>query len=75
MPIIVINPIPGQEQENAEFLENHNVGIWLKKDDDIQEKLREVFNSPDNLRKMKINARLLAKKNSTQDICKILLEE
>ena len=31
LPIIVINPIPGQEEENAEFLEENKVGIWIKK--------------------------------------------
>ena len=75
LPIIVINPIPGQETENAEFLENHNVGIWIKKNNNIEEKLYDIFNNQENLQKMKINARLLAKKNSTSDICKILLEK
>lgn len=75
LPIIIINPIPGQETENAEFLEEHNVGIWLRKKDNIEEKLYDIFNNPVMLQKMKINARLLAKKNSTADICDILLEE
>lgn len=30
LPIIVINPIPGQEEENAEFLEQKGVAVWLK---------------------------------------------
>ena len=75
LPIIVINPIPGQETENAEFLESHNVGIWIKKNDNIEEKLYSIFNNQDTLKKMKINARLLAKKNSTADICNILLKK
>lgn len=74
MPIIVINPILGHETENAEFLESKGVGIWIKKNDHIEEKLYEILNDSEKLRKMKINARLLAKKNSTADICKILFE-
>ncbi len=74
LPIIVINPIPGQETENAEFLESKQVGVWLRKNDSIEEKLYDIFNNQSILRKMKINARLLAKKNSTADICKILLD-
>lgn len=74
LPIIVINPIPGQEEENAEFLEKNQVGIWLKKKDNIEEKLFDIFNNAEVLQKLKINARLLAKRNSTADICKILLE-
>ncbi len=73
LPIIVINPIPGQEEENANFLEEKGVAIWIKKHDNIEEKLYKLLNSPDKLQTMKINARLLAKKNSTKDICEILL--
>lgn len=75
LPIIVINPIPGQEEENAQFLEEQKVAIWLKKGDDIKQVLTKLFTSPYDLKDMKIRARLLAKKNSTRDICKILLGE
>lgn len=73
LPIIVINPIPGQEEENASFLEDKGVAIWIKKRDDVSKILRDLFSSPDRMQKMKVNARLLAKKNSSKDICKILL--
>lgn len=75
LPIIVINPIPGQEEENAQFLQDQKVAIWLKKDDDIKTILTNLFSSPYDLKNMKIRARLLAKKNSTKDICKVLLED
>ena len=74
LPIIVINPIPGQEQENAEFLESEGVAIWIKKDSNIEEELYKILNSPEKLHSMKIKARLLAKKNSTKDICNTLLD-
>ena len=73
LPIIVINPIPGQEEENAEFLEKNGVAIWIKKDDNIKDELYKILNSEGKLQSMKVNARLLAKKNSTKDICEILL--
>ena len=33
LPIVVINPIPGQEEENATYLEKNKVAIWIKKGD------------------------------------------
>lgn len=75
LPIIIINPIPGQEEENAEFLEEKKVGIWIKKGDNIKEALVSVLSNPSKMKEMKINARLLAKKNSTADICKIILND
>ena len=73
LPIVVINPIPGQEEENASYLEKNKVAIWLKKDDDVEAILKDLFSNPEKMQEMKIRARLLAKKNSTKDICKILL--
>lgn len=68
----MINPIPGQEEENATFLENKGVAIWIKKHDDAKQILQDLFSSPEKMQKMKVNARLLAKKNSCRDICEIL---
>ncbi len=73
LPIIVINPIPGQEEENAEFLEKNNVGIWIKKDSNIKDILNGLLNNSEKLNKMKSNALMLSKKNSTADICKTIL--
>jgi len=73
LPIIVINPIPGQEEENAEFLEQNGVGIWIKKEDNVKEVLENILSNPEKMLEMKVKARLLAKKSSTQDICKIVL--
>lgn len=73
LPIIVINPIPGQEEENADFIEKNKVGIWIKKEDNIEDELYKILNSEKLLKSMKINAKLLAKRNSTKDICETLL--
>lgn len=74
LPILVINPIPGQEEENAEFLEAHDVAVWLKKDDDPNVVIQNLFKNPEKLKDMKQHTKLLAKKSSTKDICKIIME-
>ena len=73
LPIVVINPIPGQEEENAAYLEKNKVAIWIKKDDNVEEILNNLFSNSDKMQEMKIRARLISKKNSTKDICKVLL--
>lgn len=75
LPIIVINPIPGQEEENAEFLESIQVGVWIRKNDDAKEVLERIFDDPNLMKEMKIRARLFAKKHSTEDICNILIKD
>ena len=75
VPLFLINPIPGQEEENAEFLENSGVAIWFKKHISAQECITSLFVNEDTLQQMKIKSRLLAKKNSTRDICEILMKK
>ena len=74
LPIIAINPIPGQEEENAEFLENAGVAIWIRKHDDYDKVISEILSDKEKLRQMKVNTKILAKRNSTKDICKIILK-
>lgn len=74
LPIIIINPIPGQEEENAEFLEKHKVGIWIRKDDDPDTILLNLFDNKDKIENMRENTKSLAKTHSTQNICEILMK-
>lgn len=74
LPIIVISPIPGQEEENAEFLEEKGIAVWIRKHDDPKVVLTKLLNDKEKLEQMKENTAILANKNSTGDICKILLK-
>lgn len=73
LPIIVINPIPGQEEENAEFLERSGAAVWLKKDSNPNIVIHSILGDENKLNNMKENSIKLAKTHSTEDICKICL--
>ena len=73
LPMVIINPIPGQEEENAEFLESKGTGIWIRKNDSAYEIFKSIIDNPEKLEKMKKNTNILAKKHSTENICKIIL--
>lgn len=72
LPMIIINPIPGQEEENAQFLEHSNVGIWLKKQMNITETISNFLSDNEKLKQMKENTKKISNRNSTKDICTIL---
>ena len=74
LPMIVINPIPGQEEENAEFLESKNIAIWIKKSDNSKEIIKNLLNNKEKINIMKENTKILARPNSTRDICDILFK-
>ena len=47
--------------------------IWLKKHDDYDTIIKNLLSDDKKLKEMKINTKILAKKNSTADICNIVL--
>ena len=73
VPLVAINPIAGQEEENAEFLCRNEAAIWLKKSDDISQVLSKILDNDDLLNQMKENTKKIAKPNSTKEICETLL--
>lgn len=74
LPMIIINPIAGQEEENAEFLEQKGVGVWIRKTDNIKEKIENLLSNENKLLEMKECTKTLANKYSTYDIVNVLLK-
>lgn len=75
LPMIIINPIPGQEEENAKFLEDSGVAVWLKKDDDVDEAVDSILNDSYRLKLMSENCLRIGKKNSTKEICNVIFSD
>ena len=73
LPMLIINPIPGQEEENAEFLEDKGIAIWLRKNDDSKLIIENLLADNKKLNLMKENTKLLARPHSTETICKMIL--
>ena len=72
--MLIINPIPGQEEENAEFLEKRNLAVWLKKGENISEKVEEILYG-ENIKKIKENISHFSNKNAGKMICDIIFAE
>ena len=73
VPMVIINPIPGQEEENAEFLEFTGAAVWIRKKDNPTEIINDLMSSPYKLTEMKENVKSIAKPNATKRICNILI--
>lgn len=74
MPVIAINPIPGQEEENAIFLEKNNLAIWIKKGENVRKTLKNIINDDDRIKKIKENIKKFAKPDASKKICKEILK-
>jgi processive 1,2-diacylglycerol beta-glucosyltransferase len=73
LPMIIVNPIPGQEDRNTEFLTNNGVAMAVTSTSPIDEVLYQLFTNPQRLEIMKQSISLIAKPNSTRDICEFAI--
>ena len=69
LPMIMINPIAGQEDCNVEFMLNNGLAMLVTDTFSIDRAFYQLFLYPQKLLNMKSNVSLVGKPNATQDLC------
>ena len=73
LPMVVINPIPGQEMRNTDFLIQQGIGIRVHDVDDIGGEVEVLLRSPERLAAMRKAALAHAKPHASLDIARLIL--
>lgn len=74
IPMAIFDAIPGQEEENAEFLINHNMAIKLEKNQSCDKLIEELLMNKEKLNNMKEACRSFDKNDSSKNICALINE-
>jgi processive 1,2-diacylglycerol beta-glucosyltransferase len=74
LPMIIINPIPGQEAKNTEFLLSQNVAVEAEDASDVMLYVDEFFRNPEKLRCMREAARALGRPHASERAAESILE-
>ena len=75
VPFIVINPIPGQEEENSRFLLNNGAAARLYSTEKAKPFFEQLFQNEARINGMKEMQKLVAKPHSTKTIAKIIMRD
>lgn len=73
LPIIALDPLPGQENKNAGFLERMKAGITVKESEDLPKVVRRLMAHPEELDLLAANARSLGKPKAALDAARLAL--
>ena len=73
LPAIIMNPIPGQENRNTEFLVNNGAAIMVTDTFSLEEALFEMMESPVRIDLLRKSVEILGKPNATQDVCEFII--
>lgn len=74
LPMVIVNPIPGQEERNTDFLINNGAAVCASKSCPIEECLYGILTSEARLDAMVQCVRELAKPTSTKDVCAFVID-
>lgn len=72
LPMILHDPIPGPEMDNAKFVSDNGAAIWVKHQDTLDAVVREVLSDATILPKLKANAKMLKKPYASDNIADII---
>lgn len=74
LPAIIMNPIPGQEDRNIEFLVNSGAAVMVTPTYPIDEALYVLINNPWRLNLLKQSIEHIGKPDSTERFCNFVID-
>jgi len=73
LPMIVVSPIPGQEERNADFLLEHGAALKAYDEAGLEFRVNEILRDRGKLAAMRENALRLGKPNATGNVLRLIL--
>ncbi|UCH12878.1 MAG: glycosyltransferase, partial [Candidatus Omnitrophota bacterium] len=73
LPILIINPIPGQEAKNTKFLIKSGAAVKAENETELSALLENLFSMPSKLKTMAGAAGKISKPKSALDIAEMIL--
>ncbi|MFA6320704.1 MAG: glycosyltransferase [Candidatus Omnitrophota bacterium] len=74
LPMLIVNPLPGQEAMNTKFLLKEGVAVKAESPEDVSVLLKELLDNKSKLQAMSDTARSLSRPDSSVMIAKSVLE-
>lgn len=75
LPMVVLDPIPGQEARNAKLLREHNACFSMARPAQIQTILQTLLDNPKLLDEKRRNIQELAKPHAAEDLARFVLNK
>ncbi|MBI1992415.1 MAG: glycosyltransferase [Candidatus Omnitrophica bacterium] len=74
VPLVIVNPIPGQEAYNARFLLSHGAAVQAGSPETVRQTVRDLLDNPGRLAGLRRRNAELAHPNAAADIARLLIE-
>ena len=75
LPMILINPIPGHETRNAEFMLNNGIALYATASFPLEEAVFSLFKHPGRLEDLRATVALYARRDASRKLCEFLAQK
>ena len=75
LPMVIVDPLPGQEDRNTEFLLNWGVGVKAKHHESLPPLIKQLMKNDLRMKQMREMALYLAKPSSAEEICRFVCQQ
>ncbi|MBR5809560.1 MAG: glycosyltransferase, partial [Clostridia bacterium] len=74
LPAIIMNPIPGQENRNTEFLVNNGAAVMVTDTFSLEEALFQMMENKGRIELLRKSVEILGKPEATKDVCEFVMK-
>jgi len=75
LPMVVVDPIPGQEERNSQFLVNQGIAVRVDDKRRIAHEINRLLDDPKKLAAMKKAALMNGKPMAAENIARLILDQ
>lgn len=73
VPLVIFEPIPGQEEHNADYLVRHGAGVWVKQPAQLRPSILRALDGAEHAR-LSANARAIGQPDAADRVAQALLQ-
>lgn len=74
LPMIMVNPIPGHEMRNAEFMLNNGLALYATKSFPLDEAVFSLLQHPERIAFLRSTIEIYARQHSAHNLCDFLIK-
>jgi processive 1,2-diacylglycerol beta-glucosyltransferase len=75
LPMIIVSPIPGQEERNADFLLEHGAALKACDSGALSYRVSRLINEPERITELRDKARRLGRPDSAREVLETVLDK
>ncbi len=73
LPLLILNPLPGQEVKNAHFLVQAQVALEVNSIEELPQKVQQLLDHPEELKRLADHAKNLGRPNAAVETARLIL--